>query len=480
MDSGSTDGTVELLERVGRDVIAHRAGAVQPRQTRNLGVGARGRARRADRAGRAAASEHWLAKLVAPLRDDARGRHVRAAGAAAGAPARSTRSLSSLGGAPACRARVVTCRAPLELRRAAPIERLRHCTFDNVCVLHSAQRLGSSIPFPPTPIAEDLEWGRTCCWPGYSLAYVPEAVVVHSHERSARYELARTCLLHQQLYELFGLRTIPTPRALLPSIGATIAPIAARPRCRRHSGVCRWRRALALAVAWPLGQYLGGCRRREGDTRPLAAGRLMRVLVVVHGFPPHAHGRRRDLRPRARGVLRGRTATMCSCSRAEHDSGRRSYVVRLERRDGIESAGSTTRSGPRTASTRPTATRPSRVAAARFIDEWRPDVAHVHHLTCLSTEILDELARRRIPVVYTLHDYWLICHRGQLLDRRMQRCDGPGTDGCGNCTGVESLAPPYAYAGGRLLNQLERNCPRESRAGCGRRRKRPAAARNTG
>ena len=79
--------------------------------------------------------------------------------------------------------------------------------------------------------------------------------------------------------------------------------------------------------------------------------------------------------------------------------------------------------------------------AARFIDEWKPDVAHVHHLTCLSTEIVDVLATRRIPVVYTLHDYWLLCHRGQRLDTSYQVCDGPGPSGCGGCVHAGAEAP---------------------------------------
>lgn len=69
----------------------------------------------------------------------------------------------------------------------------------------------------------------------------------------------------------------------------------------------------------------------------------------------------------------------------------------------------------------------------RFLDEVRPDVLHVHHLTCLSTTMLGEARARGIPVVYTLHDYWLMCHLGQLLTREMGRCDGPSVEGCLQC-----------------------------------------------
>lgn len=44
-----------------------------------------------------------------------------------------------------------------------------------------------------------------------------------------------------------------------------------------------------------------------------------------------------------------------------------------------------------------------------------PDVAHIGHLNHLSTGIIDILKKHNIPIVYTLHDFWLMCPRGQFL-----------------------------------------------------------------
>lgn len=52
---------------------------------------------------------------------------------------------------------------------------------------------------------------------------------------------------------------------------------------------------------------------------------------------------------------------------------------------------------------------------ATVLDEVRPDVVHVGHLNHLSTSLVHEAARRAIPVVYTLHDYWVMCPRGQFM-----------------------------------------------------------------
>jgi glycosyltransferase involved in cell wall biosynthesis/MoaA/NifB/PqqE/SkfB family radical SAM enzyme len=54
-------------------------------------------------------------------------------------------------------------------------------------------------------------------------------------------------------------------------------------------------------------------------------------------------------------------------------------------------------------------------AFAEVLEKVRPDLVHVGHLNHLSTSLLQEAARREIPIVYTLHDYWLMCPRGQFM-----------------------------------------------------------------
>jgi len=51
----------------------------------------------------------------------------------------------------------------------------------------------------------------------------------------------------------------------------------------------------------------------------------------------------------------------------------------------------------------------------------KPNVAHIGHLNHLSTGIVDELVKQHIPIVFTLHDFWLMCPRGQFLQRNSDR-----------------------------------------------------------
>ena len=95
--------------------------------------------------------------------------------------------------------------------------------------------------------------------------------------------------------------------------------------------------------------------------------------------------------------------------------------------------------------------------ASRLIDDFKPDVAHIHHLTGLSTTIVRSLAERRIPCFLTLHDYWLICHRGQLLDVDYRVCDGPPVP---RAVSVRPAAPDaVGFAGAAALRALERRLP---------------------
>ena len=52
---------------------------------------------------------------------------------------------------------------------------------------------------------------------------------------------------------------------------------------------------------------------------------------------------------------------------------------------------------------------------AEVLDEVRPDVVHIGHLNHLSTSLVREAALRDLPIVFTLHDYWLMCPRGQFM-----------------------------------------------------------------
>lgn len=73
---------------------------------------------------------------------------------------------------------------------------------------------------------------------------------------------------------------------------------------------------------------------------------------------------------------------------------------------------------------------------ARFeqvLAEVRPDVVHVHHLTCLSTDLVDAARQAGARVVLTLHDFWMGCPRGQRMTPELELCEEIRPERCAPC-----------------------------------------------
>jgi len=100
-----------------------------------------------------------------------------------------------------------------------------------------------------------------------------------------------------------------------------------------------------------------------------------------------------------------------------------------------------------------------RQVAADLMDLVEPEVVHFHHLTGLSTDLVSETHRRQVPALFTLHDYWLICQRGQLLDLQLERCPGPSPERCARCVGHAAGAGPATFHGASLLRELQGRLP---------------------
>lgn len=60
----------------------------------------------------------------------------------------------------------------------------------------------------------------------------------------------------------------------------------------------------------------------------------------------------------------------------------------------------------------------ARTKIAALADETKPDIAHFHNIHAhLTTSIVGPLRARRIPIVWTLHDFRLVCPNTSFLDK---------------------------------------------------------------
>ncbi len=156
----------------------------------------------------------------------------------------------------------------------------------------------------------------------------------------------------------------------------------------------------------------------------------MRIAKVIHGFPPF--------------YMAGSevyTYNLCSELAKNHDVWVFSrvenpyaplYEVRQDRVDGIDIARVNKPPRDYTFRAKYVDEKLDKVFA-KWLDSVSPEIAHVGHLSHLSTNIIRILKERGIPVVYTLHDYWLICLRGQLITDELKICENRSIEGCARC-----------------------------------------------
>jgi glycosyltransferase involved in cell wall biosynthesis len=70
----------------------------------------------------------------------------------------------------------------------------------------------------------------------------------------------------------------------------------------------------------------------------------------------------------------------------------------------------------------------------RVLSATAPDVVHLQHLHLHSIGYIDIARRRGLPILFTLHEYMLMCLRdGLLLRPGPTRCDGPERAACAQC-----------------------------------------------
>lgn len=68
-------------------------------------------------------------------------------------------------------------------------------------------------------------------------------------------------------------------------------------------------------------------------------------------------------------------------------------------------------------------------AFERVLDEWKPHLVHFQHCAWGGEHLPELAAKRGVPSVLTLHDYWGICPRSTLLTVHGDLCPGPGITG---------------------------------------------------
>jgi len=159
----------------------------------------------------------------------------------------------------------------------------------------------------------------------------------------------------------------------------------------------------------------------------------MRICLVAHGFPPEERtGVETYTAALAAALVRaGHRVEVFSTTRAEQLG---HLALRREvRADGYGLTSVAIHEFPQN----PAEALDPPGVAARF-GEWlgreRPDVVHFQHVIKLGLGLIEEAHARAIPIVYTVHDFYPVCHRYTLLRPDLSICPEPEVDDvCARC-----------------------------------------------
>lgn len=301
-------------------------------------------------------------------------------------------------------------------------------------------------PFPRTWFGEDVLMARALLEAGFTVVYDDEAAVEHSHDYSseetfARAEidgrfnaewLDRTCVASKSDARVLAERTLEADREALR--GANLSDVEYGRELER---------AARLRTAAFDGLFEGGTsKKRRARTRLLDRTRL-KILYVVHGFPPdtwagtevYTQNLALEMQRRGHEVV---VFTRAPAARGNAEGGLPDFAVAAEEFQGLRVLRMTHRLAH--ARLAESYRQPKAEAAfAAVLERERPDVVHFQHLIHLSAGCVDVARERGIPTVLTIHDYWAICARVQLIRPDGVRCEENQGAGCFLCVKERAL-----------------------------------------
>ncbi len=222
IDSGSTDHTIQLAQKANARLFQIEPSSFNHGLTRNFGIEhARGEFACLMTQDAIPVNKYFLEHLVHAMeQENAAGAFARQIPRKDASPLARRDVEQWIGGS--AQKRVVRKKDIPDIFALSPLERFYLCAFDNVASM-VRKSVWQIIPFYEAAFAEDLEWAMRTIYNDHTIVYEPSAMVEHSHERSVDYLYKRTFQDHYRLYELFGVRTIPSWLKIMRSILLTVS-----------------------------------------------------------------------------------------------------------------------------------------------------------------------------------------------------------------------------------------------------------------
>ena len=284
------------------------------------------------------------------------------------------------------------------------------------------------------PASEDLLWAKQVMNRGYKIQYIPEAEVFHSHSASLKYIHRRSVIESKstnafvEIKQSFGIS-----QAMKFFFGRTIKDMVFS-LGRNYSLL--W---LFHIPFYRFSQSIGLLRGvREGSRLYVDAlskvgsysvGREIpkhgrKVLMVTHCFFPESVGGTEyyTLNLAKKLIERGWEVKIISAMR---DLTQKRYKVMEGKYDGINVIKIVNPSELCTTFVDYFIDHNVDHIFAKILKQERPDIVHFQHTAYLSSRLPEVSRQLGIPSIFTLHDYWYMCFRSQLIRPSEGVCPGP-------------------------------------------------------
>lgn len=315
-----------------------------------------------------------------------------------------------------------------------PLERRLFINFNDVCSC-MRRSVWERLPFARVQFGEDLLWAKAALEAGFKVVFEPRAPVVHSHEYDPKTLRARTRIDAWLNRAYLDRECIRRRRDVL--IMTRRVARGDQQYLKAH-GVKPWKRFKLglLSHYYHLLEFWGfhtGSHVADRLVAPAAVARPhLKVLFVVHGFPPETMAGTEVLTLSLAKGLQAAGHEVVVFHRVA-DPTLENYALRDGEYDGlrvIQIANHLVfRNIEETYRNRPIEERFREVLARE-----RPDVVHFEHMIHLSATLAGICREQGIGSVVTLNDFWFRCPKVQLIRPDQQVCSSkPPILGCAAC-----------------------------------------------
>ena len=310
-------------------------------------------------------------------------------------------------------------------------------------------------PFPRTPFGEDVLMARALLEAGYTVVYDDEATVEHSHDYTpeehhargqidARFNaewLDRICVGSKSDAKELTRRQLKTDAEAISAaghVGAEADALLEEARAQREATF--------------LGLYEGGRTPRRRPSTKVSDGEPLKLLYVVHGFPPDTWAGTEIYTQNIALEMqrRGHSVTVLARVPADGEAAPEDFSMEESEFQGLRVLRWTHRLAHR--SIAESYHHPEAEAAfRRLLMREDFDLVHFQHLIHSSAGLVSVAKEFALPTIITCHDYWGLCARVQLIRPDGQICEGNQGAGCFLCVKEKALDKiPAARALGKV------------------------------